>query len=288
MIDLHIHSINSDGDDTVEKIFRFCEEKQLEYIAITDHNNCFAYNSEVYKNKEIFTGKIITGCEFTTSFEGKIIEILGYDIDVDMINEWCLEYYSKENIQKNTSILYNRLINVLDNLGFVYSKEKVFKTTFENEFIDRPIYEELIKYKENYDKLDNKKLLDSLSNFFREGLANPDSPLYINYAEFKPSYEETINLIKRAGGKAFLAHTFEYRFNDNIKFLNDLRKIKELDGIECYHSTFSKEQIDFLIKYAKENNLYISGGSDYHGASRPTRKIGGMNVPNDILKNWIK
>ena len=43
MIDLHMHTVYSDGDKAVEEILKLCEEKQLEYISITDHNNCMQY-----------------------------------------------------------------------------------------------------------------------------------------------------------------------------------------------------------------------------------------------------
>lgn len=43
MIDLHMHTANSDGSKTVKEILQMCEEKKLEYISITDHNTCGAY-----------------------------------------------------------------------------------------------------------------------------------------------------------------------------------------------------------------------------------------------------
>ena len=35
-----MHTIYSDGIKTVEEILKMCEERNLEYISITDHNNC--------------------------------------------------------------------------------------------------------------------------------------------------------------------------------------------------------------------------------------------------------
>ena len=57
MIDLHIHSVYSDGSKTVEKILKMCEEKKLEYISITDHNTAKQYENEALKNNKIFSGK---------------------------------------------------------------------------------------------------------------------------------------------------------------------------------------------------------------------------------------
>ena len=44
MIDLHMHTINSDGSDTTEELLKKCEKLELEYISITDHDTCEAYN----------------------------------------------------------------------------------------------------------------------------------------------------------------------------------------------------------------------------------------------------
>ena len=93
--------------------------------------------------------------------------------------------------------------------------------------------------------------------------------------EFRPKYDEVIDIIHKANGKAFLAHPFEYRFNDTIGFINDLRNVSELDGIECFHpSSADSNKKDILVEYARENNLYISGGSDYHGSVKPNIHIG--------------
>ena len=59
----------------------------------------------------------------------------------------------------------------------------------------------------------------------------------------------------------FLAHPFEYRLNDIIEFIDELRKEAELDGLECFHPLADEKQMDILVKYARKNNLYISGGS---------------------------
>lgn len=46
MVDMHMHTLYSDGDKTVETVLRMCEEKKLEYISITDHNTTKQYGDE--------------------------------------------------------------------------------------------------------------------------------------------------------------------------------------------------------------------------------------------------
>ncbi len=291
MIDLHIHTNNSDGDKTVGQVLEMCEERKLEYISITDHNTCRAYESlEIKENSGIFKGKIITGCEFTTFFKGNLIEILGYNIDTKIINEWSKNYYSKEKENQSAKILFNRLLDVLDKLGVIYDKSKFKNEGIRRDIVEKNIYNEIIKHKENYSKI-NAEVLETSSSFFRKGLVNPNGPLFINHIEFIPNIKDIIDLINSAGGKVFFAHPFQYGFKDTTFFMDELIRENKIDGIECYHSEASKEEIELLLHYAKCNNLSVSGGSDYHGDERPNISIGvgkeNLNISKDILKNWI-
>ena len=288
MIDLHMHTIYSDGDKTVEEVLKMCENKKLEYISITDHDTCKQYNDVALKNNNIFSGKIIIGSELHAVFQKKNIEILAYNINPNIINEWCQKYYSKEKLRKQQDICRQRLFDICNKHGLVYDESKIRKPKKVSEYVERPIYEEVMKHKENHKILG--EFTESFGIFFRKGLANPESSYFMNHIEFRPPYKEVIDIIHKAGGKAFLAHPFEYKFKDTIEFINDLRKEKELDGIECFHPSANQEQRKILVEYAKNNNLYISGGSDYHGSPKPDIEIGvgrgDLNIPKEIL-NWL-
>ena len=287
MIDLHIHSIYSDGSKTIEEILKICEEKKIEYISITDHNTVKQYYDEALQNKNIFSGKVIKGVELNAVFQEKNIEILGYNITPDIIKKWCKNYYSEEKLKKQQEICYKRLLNICDKQNLIYDKTKIERTK-ETGYIEISIYNELMRHKENYKILG--EFTESLSVFFRKGLANPKSKYFVNRIEFRPKYEEVIDIIHKSGGKAFLAHPFEYKFKNTISFIDELRKEKELDGIECFHPSANQEQRNILVQYAKSHNLYISGGSDYHGDSKPDIKIGigkgNLEVSKEILE-WI-
>lgn len=168
--------------------------------------------------------------------------------------------------------------------------KKIKKPTKAYEYVENLIYEEIIKHPENYRMLG--EFAESFNIFFRKGLSNPESSYFMNYAEFRPQYKEVINIIHQAGGKAFLAHPFEYRVHNILKFIDDLRKEAELDGIECYHpSSANNNKKDILVEYARKNGLFISGGSDYHGRIKPDIKIGigrgNLNITKEIIEEWL-
>lgn len=289
MVDIHMHTVYSDGDKTVEEVLKMCEEKKLEYISITDHDTCKQYEDEAFK-RNIFTGKIIKGTELHARFGNKNIEILGYNIDENTINEWSKKYYSDEQLRKQQVLCRKRMLDILDKHGITYDESKLNEPEKPTDYVEQPIYWEIIKDKENCKILG--EFAESFTLFFRKGLANPESSYFMNHVEFRPQYKEVVDIIHQAGGKAFLAHPFEYQFSDTMKFIEDLRKEAELDGIECYHpSSAYDNRIDILVEYARKNNLYISGGSDYHGGPKPDLQIGvgrgNLNIPKEIIEEWI-
>ena len=289
MIDLHIHTTYSDGDKTVAEILKMCEEKKLEYISLTDHDTCKQYNDRALKDN-IFSGKIIKGTELHAVFKKNNIEILAYDIDTDVINNWSEKYYSEDKLKEQQKILFKRLLDIADKHGIIYNIDKIKKPKNAFEYVEPLIYNEFLKHKENYHILG--EFADSFNIFFRKGLANPESSYFMNHIEFRSQYREEIDIIHKAGGKAFLAHPFEYKIEDTITLIDKLREDTNLDGIECFHpSSEEKSKRDILVTYARENNLFISGGSDYHGKIKPDIDIGigrgNLNISKSIIKQWI-
>lgn len=290
MIDIHMHTIYSDGDKTVEEVLKMCQERKLEYISITDHDTCKQYDDQALKNNKIFSGKIIKGTELHAVFQNKSIEILAYNINPTIINEWCEKYYSEDKLKEQQEIFRKRLFDICDKHGLIYDESKIKKTKKASEYVEIPIYNEVMAHKENHKILG--EFTESFSIFFRKGLANPESSYFMNHIEFRPKYREVIDIIHKAGGKAFLAHPFEYKFENTIGFINDLRKESELDGIECFHpSSADDNKKDILVEYARKNNLYISGGSDYHGNPKLDIEIGigrgNLNISKEIIEEWL-
>ena len=290
MIDLHMHTTYSDGTDNLLELLEKCNDKNLEIISITDHNTCKSYfEMKNFDIDKIFKGKIIVGCEFTTSYKGKLIEVIGYGFDYKIIQEYLDNYYTEERYQYNCLNIYNSFMNRIKEIGFNYKIKDMTNKKFTNEFFERGIYNEIIK--DEY----NKKLLDEdvwndFSDFYRRGLTNPNSKLFIDYGQYKPKLIDIIDVVHKNGGKVFLAHPYQYKMEDTYKFINDLFNEYDLDGIECYYTTFSNEEIENIKNFAKEKNILLSGGSDYHGTRKQNHELGigrgNLNTSKDILKDW--
>ena len=286
MIDLHIHTTSSDGSDEPKDILIKAQSLGLKYISFTDHNSIGAYKKlKEIKLKNYYQGKIITGCEFAAIHNGRPIEILGYGIDLDIIDS--MGVISDENFYERENNNLKKMLKVCQNLNIKYSKDLSIKGKY---FATQVLHADLKKYPEN-EKHFSKKIWNDVNAFFRIGVCNENSPFYINKTENYPTVAEVTGLIKKAGGKAFLAHLYGYLVNDYNELLTSITSLNVLDGLECYHSLHSIEKTKYLLNYCKDNDLYSSGGSDYHGKLKPTVKLGesisGTSIPFEILNNWI-
>ncbi len=97
-VDLHIHSCESDGEMTPYEIIEQARKKNKKYIAISDHNTIDAYLSTNILKEEI----IIPAVEFDCFFQGVLIHILGYGIDID--NEDIKSLYATNNLGKKFNL----------------------------------------------------------------------------------------------------------------------------------------------------------------------------------------
>ena len=290
MIDLHTHTNNSDGTKTPLELLKEANDKNLEVLSITDHNTCKSYEElENINVKEIYKGKIIVGCEFTSTFDERLIEILGYGFNYKEVQEYLNKRYDEKIGTRNVQILFNRLKDLFDKYNIKYNLNNLHYPKKDNDFFEKSFYDEFMKYPHNKEII-KEDIFNSFSDFFRKGLTNPKSKMYIRAVEFKPPVKEIIDVIHKSGGKAFLAHPFQYKFNDTEEFLNKLYDNNDFDGIECFYTTFSKEQSDYLVEFAKKRNLLISGGSDYHGNNKVNHELGignnNLNIDKKIIENW--
>lgn len=285
MIDLHIHTNYSDGTDSVEELLTKANNMNLDIISITDHDSVDAYY-ELEENKnlrQLYRGKIITGAELKTYYKGVSIEMLAYGFD-----------YKKLKIHKIRQVeILEHLKKVADNLKLKYDEKELVidKKNPAKQFAGFVLGKELLRHEEN------ASILNTLGNFeaesfFRQHQSNKNSPFYFNEASILIDITETISRIHEAGGLAFLAHGYIYPFENKDEIIEEIIQTTEIDGIECIHSNFSKEEMEKAFKICEKYNIYSSGGTDYHAKNKIMINLGtGMNnnvhVENKIIDNWI-
>ena len=286
MIDLHMHTMYSDGTDTAEEILKNVESKKLKTISITDHNNANVYEElEKMDVKKYFSGRIIPGVELNTKVLGIPIEILGYGIDYKLLNKLAKDIYipAEERNRIEVERLYQKCIQ-----AGIKIDPNCMKRYSPDTFASKFIHAEITKYEENKKFLDEDVWNDTIL-FYRKYMSNPECMLYVEMDDFVPEFKVAADLVKKCGGLVFLPHIFEYKENAH-KVLNYIIENYEFDGIECFYTTFSEEQSKELIETCKLHNYYISGGSDYHGKAKPKVDVGigygNLKIQDEIIDNW--
>lgn len=242
--DLHLHTYFSDGKYSPEELVDLALERNLRGIAITDHDTVLAIERAIKYSEKFTDFTVIPGIEFGCVHEDEEVHILGYFIN-----------YGDKEIIKATEFLKksrdNRgleMINKLKGLGLDIELEDVKKMSSKG-FAGRvPIAKALI----------HKGYVSTIEEAFNLYLDRGQ----VAYVE-KKSYDiiETINIIKKAGGISVLAHPGLLKDKSIIGYCID----QGIDGIECYHSKHTAEQMEKFKKIAIRENLIVTGGSDCHG-----------------------
>lgn len=262
--DLHIHSSFSDGKLTPEQILEIACEKQIKYISITDHDSI----DSQYITKEVNDKvRVIPGIELSSEIDDFEIHILGYfiDIDDDKLNE-TVNSLKKERI-KRVELIIEKLkdqgIN-LDIKNMMQDNLCVGRAHIANEIVR-------CGYEENFKCAFLKYLIKG-------------KPAYVKGN--KLTYKKALKVINDANGIAVLAHPGKiYRSMAIEKIIKEL-KCYGLKGIEVYHPSHTKEQVNLFYNLSKKYKLLITGGSDFHDESNKDTSIGSDGI-NEALLNKL-
>lgn len=264
MFDFHIHTIYSDGTDEIDDLL--VKVKDLEYFSITDHDSIEGIKHILRKNLNI--PNFVRGVEFSTKDFDDSVHILYYNYEID--NPKLLEL-----IRRSDEIRHNRLIERIKILkkdfGIKFKKEDLDSLLS----LDNPTKPNIAKYLVRYGYA--KSVDDAIRKYLFHKLKNT-----------KLSSEEVIKTLKDEKGVLVFAHPLgginEKKISQEV--LNErINRFKNygIKGLECCYSLYNDDEQKYLIEMAKLFNLYISGGSDYHGKNKRV-EIGTLSSDNS--KNY--
>lgn len=276
-IDLHTHSWFSDGTKSPTELVQLASRSKVSALAITDHDTMDGV-AEAMEAGGKYNVEVVPGLEVSVVHEKKALHILGYYMDVaDPVLAAALTVLQEARDNRN-----GKIIHKLQDLGIAATNEDLKKISGCGQ-TGRPHIAKLLM---------NHGLVRSMSQAFNEYLTK-GAKAYVS--RFAYSAAEAIALITGAGGIAVLAHPVQV--DKRLSILTTLLPVLKgygLGGIETYYPTQSKKMRKRIRKFAEDNNLILTGGSDYHGDIRPgTRLAGGHNVyvpPSllEIMKTRLK
>ena len=285
-IDLHLHTNNSDGDDSTKEIIQKAKDLDISLISITDHDTVNAYDD--LKDIDTMGIKIIPAVELSCAYESEMRDILGYNIDIKKMRKILKSLESKEEDIKREKELLTEYIDVFRKNGIIVDDGLKIEDGEKNEGYKRTIISAL-GHEENIKKYPS---LMNPSAFFWDNCANKKSSFYVDESRFFKTIKQTIDIIHEADGMAFFAHPcIHHMEHDRVEKMLDYARSFGLDGVEVLHAKHSIKDREFLIDYANKHNIYKSGGSDYHGSPKPDIKIltgrGDLNVSYDLIEDWV-
>lgn len=271
-IDLHVHSNKSDGTYAPAELIPLAKAADLSAFALTDHDTV-AGVAEARAAGEQAGIRVIAGVELSAAYEGKDIHIVG--LNLDETSEELLStmaYYRQARESRN-----DKMALLLQKKGFDVTPAKL-RERFPDAVITRAHYARYLM-EQGY----IESIADAFAHYIGDG-----GPCYVP-KEYIP-LEQAIALILRAGGHPVLAHPFQYRLaGDELEKLVRIAKECGLQGIEALYSTHSDIQTRYVKELAAKNDLFISGGSDFHGSNKPKISLGtgygNLRIPEALLAN---
>lgn len=272
MIDLHMHSIFSDGTFTPEELVAEGVRAGLKAMALTDHDTTSGV-PRFLAAAQAAGMRAFTGVEVSADASAGTMHVLGYG--VEPTNPTLIEHLRwirEGRDERNREILHK-----LNKLGLRLTYEEV-TVHAGADVVARPHFAQAMIAK-GYCR--NKK--DAFDRFLARG-----KPAYAERRRLEPS--GTFELIRGAGGIPVLAHPFTLKLS-GAAFRKAIETLKEqgLGGLEVHYPEHSPDLFRTYQKIAQELGLLITGGSDFHGAVSPGiemgRGFGSLHVPDEVADN---
>ena len=270
--DLHNHSLCSDGRFTPKEVIKLAKDKNLNFVALTDHDTVSGLDEAFIeaKNSNI---NFVPGIELSTEYKGKSIHVLGFFTTNDYKDKEFINFLDDLKEKR-----ISRAYKIVENLKKFHNITLDINKVLENgkDTIARPhIAKAIIDAGYNYD-----------FEYIFNNLIGNDCLSYV--PSTKIPTEEGIKILKRYNALVFLAHPILIK---NIS-LDEVLNLG-FDGLEAIYYRNTKEDTINLLNIAKEKSLYISCGSDCHGIPNDIKhgNIGDIIIPNNYeissLLKWL-
>lgn len=289
VIDLHMHSVNSDGTCTAQELIDQLAEKGAGVFSFTDHDSIGCYEDLRDGMARLRDGMtLVPGVELSCRVDGCLRDMLGYGISVRKMSEFLDGHYSSERrIAKQQRVLDEMMANCR-RLGLTFDESLRAREGKKAEgFLI--MHRELNRHPENVERY---PCITDNTSFYWEHFSNSDSEFFVDETFDLPSFAEAVSVIHDAGGKAFLAHPYAYGMpQDGVEALVKEAVNAGVDGIELRHSSNKGDDVERITEFVRRYGLLTSGGSDFHGSTKPGLELvtgyGNMLVRYEDIAPWI-
>ena len=256
-VDLHTHTTASDGTDAPADLVAKADAAELAAVAVTDHDTLAGLDQALEAGRSLEVD-VVSGCELAAATEWGELHILGL---------WLprrphallerLAWLRRRRAERNAGI-----VDKLRALGLEITMEDVLAEAG-GASVGRPHIAAALLRK-GYVR-DRKEAFQAYLG--KQGRA------YLPKVTLEA--EDAVRLLREEGATVSLAHPLLWKappgwLEGQVAHLADCG----LDAIEAWHSEHSEDDVRVCLGLARKYGLAVTGGSDYHGANKPTISLG--------------
>lgn len=269
--DLHCHTKFSDGSESMEDVLALAGRIGLDYVALTDHDTTKSFSRSQLLGQRLGV-RVIPGVEFSTwdTQRKRKVHILCYlPAKPDRLQSACIRMETTrkaagnemaKRVMKLYPITPESITKYSAGATVIY-KQHIMRALLDCGYTDR-IYGDL--YRTLFDSKEGSCLVKN---------SYPDA-------------YHIVELIHSAGGVAVIAHPGAYH---SMELVEEMASKGILDGVEAYHPRNAEKDTAQLLEYARQYDLLVTGGSDFHGmySGSDQNYIGKCTTDDDMIRRLL-
>jgi predicted metal-dependent phosphoesterase TrpH len=270
VIDLHCHTLHSDGTDTPERLALLGDEAHLTALCLTDHDTLGGIPDFLAMRPRVKT-RLLVGTELSCRFLGRSLHVLGL-----LVNPADKHFQSRlAELRGRREDRNRRMVIRLAELGCPVSYEEV-RAQADTPLLSRVHFAKAL----------------AARGFVRRApeafvrLIGDDCPGFVPREELSPS--EATRWIREAGGVPVVAHPGRFA-GGGFRWEEAMAELQRqgIEGLEGYYGEYRAAEQHYFVTLATRLGMVVTGGSDYHGAHKPGLRLGsgrgGLKVPDELL-----
>ncbi len=271
MIDLHAHTTYSDGTLTPRGLVELAARVGLSAVAITDHDSVDGIDEALVAGGELGV-EVVPGVEINLEHAQMTVDLLGYfpgeppGAEMRRTLTELRHYRDVRNAQ---------ILERLGALGYPIEPEELAAIAGSGA-AGRPHIGEAMRRRGYV-----ASITEAFERFLRRG-----APAWVDRRRL--SLSAAVRLVCGADGVAVIAHPGIIRTDEAglARLLGEARRCG-VGGLECLYPEHDERTVARCLALAAVNGLVPTGGSDFHGETKPDVRLGcangGRPVPDAIL-----
>jgi len=254
MVDLHTHTLASDGGDRPDELVAAAAAAGVGTLAVTDHDTVAAV-AEARAAGERLGVEVLAGCELTATVGGRVVHVLLYGeglLEPDLADAVQVARRGRDERNRAIGERLERLCGVgYDNAAEVAGTSALSRAHFARALIAKGAVADVAEAFDRY--------------------LSSGRPAYVPAPSV--SLTDAVAIAAKAGGVAVLAHPGRLAAAERDRVVGEALEAG-IDGVEVWHSQHDADLRRSLIALVERRGLLATGGSDYHGRHKPDVRVG--------------